>query len=71
MLCELYFEEKYLRQCEKCTLKWLKNPVPTVYPQQRLGKHLHCQHIKVLGVFPEKDPSQMSCQHISNEPIFC
>ena len=23
MLCELYFEEKYLRRCEKCTIKQL------------------------------------------------
>ena len=33
MLCELYFEEKYLRRCEKSTLQWLINPVPNVYPK--------------------------------------
>ena len=70
MLCELYFEEKYLRRCEKCALKWLMNPVPTAYFQKLLSKHLRYQHIKQFGVFPEKDPSQMNCQHFSNEQVF-
>ena len=34
VLCELYFEEKYLRRGEKCTLQLSMNPVPTVYPQK-------------------------------------
>ena len=34
MLCELHFEEKYLRRGVKCTLQWSMNPVPTVYPQK-------------------------------------
>ena len=38
MLCELHFEEKYLRRDEKCTLQWSMNPVPTVYPQKLLSK---------------------------------
>ena len=67
MLCELYLEEKYVRRCEKCTLQWLMNPVPTVYPQKRLSKHLRYQHIKLFSVFPEKDFSQMNCQHFNNE----
>ena len=71
MLCELYFEEKYLQRCEKCTPKWLMNPVPTVYPQvNSLSKHLRYQHIKIFGDFPEKDPSQMNCQHFNNEQVF-
>ena len=71
MLCELYFEEKYLQRCEKCTPKWLMNPVPTVYPQVNiLSKHLRYQHIKIFGDFPEKDPSQMNCQHFINEQVF-
>ena len=70
ILCELYFEEKYLRRCEKYTLQWLKNPVPTVYPQKPLSKHLHYQHIKLFGVFQEKNLSQMNCQHFSNEQVF-
>ena len=36
------------------------NPVPTVYPQKVLSKHLRYQHIKLFGVFPEKDPSQIN-----------
>ena len=39
ILCKLYFEEKYLRRCEKYTLQWLVNPVLTVYPQKPLSKH--------------------------------
>ena len=55
MLCELYFEEKYLQRSEKCTPKWLMNPVPTVYPQVNiLSKHLRYQHMKIFGDFPEK-----------------
>ena len=54
MLCELYFEEKYLQRCEKCTLEWLMNPVLTVYHQKHLSKHLLYQHIKLFGVFPER-----------------
>ena len=70
MLYELYFEDKYLRRCEKCTLKWLMNPVPTVYSQKDLSKLLRYQHIKLFGVFPEKDPSQMNCQHFNYEQVF-
>ena len=39
ILCKLYFEEKYLRRCEKYTLQWLMNPVLTVYPQKPSSKH--------------------------------
>ena len=46
------------------------NPEPTVYPQKRLSKHLRYQLIKQFGVFPEKDPSQMNCQHFNNEQVF-
>ena len=28
--------------------------------------HLCYQHSKLLAVFPEKDPSQMNCQHFNN-----
>ena len=38
MVCELHFEEKYLRRGEKCTLQWSRNSVPTVYPQKLLSK---------------------------------
>ena len=38
VLCELHFEEKYLRRGEKCTRQWSMNPVPTVYPQKLLSK---------------------------------
>ena len=68
VLCELYCEEKYLRRCGKCTLEWLMNPVPTVYPLKLLSKNRRYQHIKI---FPEKGPSQMNCQHFNNELIFC
>ena len=34
VMCELYFEEKYLRRDEKCTLQLSMNPVPTVYSQK-------------------------------------
>ena len=70
MLRKLYFKEKYLQRCEKCTLKWLFDPVPTVYPQKLLPRHLRYQHIKLFGVFPEKDPSQMNCQHFNKEQVF-
>ena len=33
VLCELHFEEKYLRWVEKETLEWSMNPVPAVCPQ--------------------------------------
>ena len=36
--CELHFEEKHLRQDQKCTLQWSTNPAPTVYPQKLLSK---------------------------------
>ena len=49
-LCELYFEEKYLRRGEKCTLQWSMNTLPTVYPQKLLSKHLRCQHSKLFAV---------------------
>ena len=38
VLCELHFEEKYLRQGKKCTLQWSMNPVPTIYLQKLLSK---------------------------------
>ena len=65
MLCELYFEEKYLQRCEKCTLEWLMNPVLTVYHQKLLSKHLRYQQIKLFG--PEKNSSQMNFQHFNRE----
>ena len=46
------------------------NPIPTVYPQKPLSKHLRYQHIKLFGVFPEKDPSQMKIKHFNNEQVF-
>ena len=46
------------------------NPVPTVYSQKDLSKLLRYQHIKLFGVFPEKDPSQMNCQHFNKEQVF-
>ena len=38
VLCELHFEEKYLRQGKKCTPQWSMNPVPTIYLQKFLSK---------------------------------
>ena len=40
VMCELCFEEKYLRRGEKCTLQCSMNPLPTAYPQVLLSKHL-------------------------------
>ena len=54
VLCELHFEEKYLRQDEKCALQWLMNSVPTIYPQKLLSK-------------PSLLPTQQTTfQHINN-----
>ena len=40
-LCVNYIlKEKYLLRGEKYTLQWSMNPVPTVYPQKHLNKHL-------------------------------
>ena len=66
MLCELNFEEKYFKRGEKCTVQCLMNPVPTVYPQKRLSKHLRYQFSKLFAVFPQKDPSHLNCQHFNN-----
>ena len=48
VLCKLHFEEKYLQQAEKCTLKCSINPAPTVYlskssslPTQQTSRSLH------------------------------
>ena len=38
VLCELHFEEKYLRRAEKCTLQWSMISIPTVYLQKLLSK---------------------------------
>ena len=38
VLCELHFEEKYLRQGKKCALQWSMHTVPTIYPQKLLSK---------------------------------
>ena len=46
------------------------NPVPTVYSQKDLSKLFRYQHIKLFGAFPEKDPSQMNCQHFNYEQVF-
>ena len=50
--------------------KMVDEPVPIISPQKLLSKHLRYQHIKLIGVFPEKDPSQMNCQHFNNEQVF-
>ena len=50
--------------------KMVGEPVPIISPQKLLSKHLRYQHIKLFGVFPEKDPSQMNCQHFNNEQVF-
>ena len=36
VLCELHFEDKFITRGEKCTLKWLMNPVPSIYPAELL-----------------------------------
>ena len=54
VLCELHFEEKYLRRGEKCTLEWSWNPVPTVYPQKLLSK-------------PSSLPTQQTTRNLSRK----
>ena len=58
--------ESFWEKCEKGTLQWSMNPVPTVYPQKLLSEHLCYQRSKLFTIFPAKDPSQMSCQHFNN-----
>ena len=58
VLCESHFEEKYLRQEEKCALQWSMNPIPPFNLKNFQVNHLCYQHSKLLAVIPEKDPSQ-------------
>ena len=54
MVCELHFEEKYLRRGEKCTLQQSMNPVPTVYPQQLLSRPSLLPTQQTIRSFPRK-----------------
>ena len=54
MLCELHFEEKYLRRGEKCTLQLPMNLVPIVYHQKHLSKPSSLPTQQTIRSIPRK-----------------
>ena len=65
VLCEFFFEEKYLRRGEKCTRQLPMNPVPTVYPQKLLSEPYSLPTQQTTRTLPRKR-SFPDCQHFNN-----
>ena len=65
VLCELHFEEKYVRRGKKCTRQWSMNPVPTVYPQKLLSKPYSLPTQQTTRSLPRKR-SFPDCKHFNN-----
>ena len=65
VLCELHFEDKYLRRGEK-VLQWSMNPVPAVYPQNLLSNPSSLPVQQTTCSLPEKGPCQMNSQHFND-----
>ena len=54
VLCELYFEEKYVIRGKKCNLRWNINPIPTIYPMKTLRKSSSLPRPKVFRKTPKE-----------------